>query len=160
MDFIRVAGSPDVLRVVHVGFMNTKLMNRHNTEEYIMPNDTLETAQVVNMSKGNTDYRVFVFVGVDHGTDTKKVTEILKKVASESERTVKDRPVRVHVTDVGASSINFRLAVYVDDVESFDKIAGELRELVNNEFAKNGINIPFPQLQVNFDNIDTDKGAA
>ncbi len=54
----------------------------------------------------------------------------------------------VRMTALEASSITIRLSIHVYDYNNSFSTDGVIREKVYNEFLKNGIEIPYPKLDV------------
>src|SRR5262249_52852454 len=60
----------------------------------------------------------------------------------------------VDLREFAASSINFMLYVFVDDISKTARVRTELSMAIFDAFAEAGIEIPFTQTDVNIRNID------
>ncbi|MBN1677825.1 MAG: mechanosensitive ion channel, partial [Candidatus Thermoplasmatota archaeon] len=88
-----------------------------------------------------------VEVGVAYGADVEKVEQILLEVASAHPNVLKEIgkvPV-VRFLKFGESSLDFGLYMWVDNFMNKWRVAHELKKQVYQRFAKEGIEIPFPQ---------------
>ncbi len=94
-------------------------------------------------------------VGVRYGTDTEKARQVILdaieplKTKDKYGRDILDpkRPVEVRFDGFGDNSVNLLIVLY-STVETHYTFASQVMEAVYNAFAKNGIEIPFPQRDV------------
>lgn len=160
-DLVRMNDSLDVLKVLEVGFMITRFKNWSNAEIFTMPNDKVVSSTIVNVTKGTRAYRVFIDVGVEYGTDVDKAKELMLEAAKEHAHVISDGSVdrpQVRLEQFGDSSLNMKLATYIDDFEDSYVYSGQLREAIYKKFKENGIVIAFPQLDINIKDMPGDKG--
>ena len=78
----------------------------------------------------------------------------IAEVAKANALVIEDPAPEVLFTDFGASTLDFQLRVHVQRVADLPAVRSQLRFAVNEAFATAGIEIAFPQLDVNL------KGAA
>jgi small-conductance mechanosensitive channel len=81
--------------------------------EVIVPNETFLTSAVTNDTKTNRLLRVLLTASYD--SNPKEVRKILKKVAQEHPDVQKQPKAEVFLMEFADSSINFQLAVWLDD---------------------------------------------
>lgn len=110
------------------------------------PNGALSNGNIINYSKKDIR-RVDLTVSAAYGTDVEKVKTLLMKLATENELILKDPAPFVALKEHGASSIDFVFRVWVNSGDYWTVNFG-LLENVYNAFAENGIEIPFPQMDV------------
>jgi len=92
-----------------------------------------------------------VYMNVAYENDTDLAQQLMKEVAMEHPNVISNGSVDLPSTRVTAfldSSIELRLTSYVYDFNDHGKISGELREAIFKTFKKNGITVPFPQMDV------------
>ncbi|WP_291326253.1 mechanosensitive ion channel domain-containing protein [Desulfovibrio sp. UCD-KL4C] len=132
--------------------IRTTLVETFESAVIMIPNSDLVTTQVTNWTKNNSILRRDILVGVAYGSDTELVRNTLLEVAKEHEH-VLDRPEPyVHFNDFGASSLDFILRVWIDDIDNTIKTISELRFAIDKYFRRDNIEIAFPQMDVHFKN--------
>ncbi|MFC1719556.1 mechanosensitive ion channel family protein [Pseudomonadota bacterium] len=122
--------------------------------DVIVPNSDLISGQVTNWTLGNTWGRAKVQVGVAYGSDVEAVIAILLDVASKHPEVFKGDPQvpdpYVLFLDFGDSSLDFELRAIIQNINRRLHVISDLNRAINTEFNKHGIEIPFPQRDVNF----------
>jgi len=122
--------------------------------EVIVPNGDLISKQVVNWTLSNRRRRVDIDVGVAYGSSPEEVIEILLETARQHPEVSGDPEPVVVFTSFGESSLDFQLKCWVERFELALSVASELRVAVNRALADAGIEIPFPQRDVNIRTSD------
>lgn len=148
-DLVEVKGVSG--KVVEIGARST-LINTRDEVSIIVPNSQFISEQVINESLSSSKTRYHVTVGVAYGSDVQKVQEILLKVANENQRVLKSPDPKVFFRDFGASSLDFRLSIWIADMWHYESILSELRFAIDAEFRKNHVEIPFQQVDLHFRN--------
>lgn len=120
----------------------------------ILPNSTLLSQAVVNLTHQDKSGRVEIRVGVAYGTDPEKVRQVLLDCANRHPAVVSWPKAVVAFADFGASSLDFILYAYLSDVEKRLSVASDLRFAIDKAFRENGIEIPFAQNDVHLRDID------
>ena len=123
----------------------TKLTTVDN-REVLIPNGSLANGTMVNVS-ANPTRRVDIAVGVSYSADLKLAQKILRDLGEKDAARLADQDVTVFVSELGASSVNLGLRVWVDAANYWD-CKWRLTENIKAEFDKAGIEIPFNQLDV------------
>jgi len=122
--------------------------------DVIVPNSDLISGQVTNWTLGNTWGRAKVDVGVAYGSDIENVIAILLDVAGKHPEVFKGNPQLpdpyVLFLNFGDSSLNFELRAIIHDINRRLHVISDINRAINAEFNKQGIEIPFPQRDVNF----------
>lgn len=114
----------------------------------IIPNATLLSSTLTNLTHGNNWTRQAVSVGVAYGTDVNKVTEILLECAKSNKKVLKVPAPYVLFQNFGTSSLDFELRCYSSNIWAGWSIPSELRYEINRRFIEEGIEIPFQQIVV------------
>jgi len=120
--------------------------------EVVVPNNNLIANDLINWTLSDNIKRVEIIVGTTYGSDPNKVLEILLGEVMKNENALKDPAPQALFSEFGDSSLNFKLRFWVN----FD-VALSTKSLVAigvyNEFAKQGIEIPFPQRDLHIKNM-------
>ncbi len=145
-----------VCEVKKVGLRSTTLYNTWDPLYFVMPNRHIADSKITNVLRPDPKYWVKINVGVAYGSDIELVKEILLRVAMEHPETMKDED---HLPwsrfmAFGDSALEFRVTAWVPDFEINYRVASELRETIDKEFRKHGVQIPFPQRDIWFRNHD------
>ena len=111
----------------------------------IIPNADLLSNSVMNWTHKDRYGRIEIPVGVAYGSDTAQVREILLGVARAHDRVLSWPEPFVLFRDFGASSLDFELRCFTDDVIYRLVIGSDLRYEIDQKFRETGIEIPFPQ---------------
>ena len=131
--------------VKEIGLVYTKMTTGDN-REVLIPNGSLANGNMINVS-ANPTRRVDITVGVGYTSDLKLAQKILRNLAEKDEARLADQDVTVFVSELGASSVNLGLRVWVDAADYWS-CKWRLTEQIKEEFDKAGIEIPFNQLDV------------
>jgi small conductance mechanosensitive channel len=123
------------------------VMRPFNGRTIVIPNSELSNKSLVNHTKEEV-IRLDVVASVAYGSDLDKVKEVLMGVIGEEPLIVYEpkAPV-VAVSELGNSSVDFSMWMWVK-VEDYWTVWLRIRENVYKAFYRNGITIPFPQLDV------------
>lgn len=115
----------------------------------IMPNSELINSAVGNWTHRNSLGRLDIPIGVAYGSDVGKVRDILSELAVNHEMVIKNPEPAVIFKDFGASSLDFELRMYLYDISNIMVVQNELRFAILEAFEREGIEIPFPQRDIN-----------
>ncbi|WP_108882860.1 DUF3772 domain-containing protein [Anderseniella sp. Alg231-50] len=115
----------------------------------IVPNSSLISDAVQNWTHGDLMGRCKVAVGVSYDADPQQVHDILVKCAHDHPRAMAYPQPSVLFKDFGASSLDFELRVFINDVNWVAFVASELRFSIHKALKEAGIEIPFPQRDIN-----------
>jgi potassium-dependent mechanosensitive channel len=120
----------------------------------IVPNSDLISGVVKNWMHSNLMGRVRVTVGVSYSADPEKVRDVLLKCAEEHPSVLREPQPRVYFHDFGASSLDFELRAYINNVDVSLITRSDLRFAIHKELKEAGIEIPFPQRDIHLRDID------
>ncbi len=133
--------------VFQIGLRSTKILTFDNTL-IILPNARLLSERITNLSYPDPVMRFKVDVGVAYGTDIEHAKRIMEKVALEHPDVLHDPPPKAHFIEFGESALNFTLMGRVNKYSNAWATQNQLREQIYKAFAEEGIEIPFPQMDV------------
>lgn len=120
----------------------------------IIPNSELLSGAVVNWTHRDKYGRLDIKVGVEYGSDTEKVRDILLACAKAHREILAWPAPHVLFKEFGDSALNFELRGYVVDVENRIHVASDLNFAIDKQFRAAGIEMPFPHRELTFRNID------
>jgi len=138
-DFVDVAGTTGTVREISLFF--TELATPDNIQ-VIVPNSDIWSNTITNYS-ANATRRVDLTFGVAYDSDLKEVDRVLHDVIGADARIHAEPEPFVKVTNLGDSSIDFTLRVWVDRGDWWETTCDLQRE-VKVGFDAAGIDIPFP----------------
>ncbi len=141
-----------VARVTDMGIRATIVRTR-DEEDLIVPNAVLVQQAVKNLTLSDKRYRVRITVGVAYQSDLVLVRKTLQETANSIPFKDGDEDPRVLLTDFGASSVEYEVAVYSSDPWNARLHQSELREAVWAAFQAAEIVISFPQVDVHADSV-------
>lgn len=142
-DFIEAQDHMGTVKEIQI--FNTILKTPDN-KTIIIPNGGLSTGTVVNFSAEPTR-RIDMTFGIGYGDDTGQGKSVIMKLIEADDRILKDPEPFVAVSELGDSSVNFAVRVWVN-VSDYWGVFFDMQEKIYNAFNKEGLNIPFPQMDV------------
>ncbi|HEY9036235.1 MAG TPA: mechanosensitive ion channel domain-containing protein [Pseudomonadales bacterium] len=144
-DFIEAAG---VMGFVDEISLFTTTIKTGDNKTVIVPNSDLLNANIINYTR-EPHRRIDMLIGVSYGADTQKTKQVFRDAVAAESRVLKDQKVDVALRELGASSVNYIVRVWVK-TEDYWAVHDDLLEAIKNRLDANGIGIPFPQMDVHF----------
>jgi len=142
-DFIDAQGYAGSVSEIQI--FNTILKTPDN-KTIIIPNGGLSTSSMVNYST-EEKRRVDWTVGVGYGDDLEHARSVIKKMCDDDSRIFKDPEVFIAVSELADSSVNFTVRAWVNAADYWS-VYFEMNENIYNTFNKEGLNIPYPQMDI------------
>ena len=145
-DYVEVAGYSGV--VEGIGVMSTVLRTWDNVVITI-PNKNIKNiwgAPIINYSRMPIR-RITLNIGVAYGTDLDRAIAVALSILKNHPKTLDDPEPQVVVTELGGSSINLQLRVWVKK-EDYGLAKAEIIKKIDEEFSRADIKIPYPQLDI------------
>ena len=146
-EYITAQGHSGTVHEIQI--FNTILKTPGNVT-IIVPNAELSNSSLTNYSK-EARRRVDWTVGIGYGDDVNKAKAVLRQLTDNDKRILKDPEVFIALSELGDSSVNLTMRAWVNAAD-FWAVFFEMNENIYNTFAKEGINIPFPQMDVHVHN--------
>ncbi|MGD1854419.1 MAG: mechanosensitive ion channel family protein [Leptolyngbyaceae cyanobacterium] len=115
----------------------------------IVPNSRFLEHDVVNWSHRNPLSRIHIPVGVAYSSKPETVKAILLEVGREHPQVMAAPAPEVFMMGFGDSSLDFELLVWIRRPQDHPKIRSDLNFAIASAFRKTGIEIPFPQRDIN-----------
>ncbi|OZA30502.1 MAG: mechanosensitive ion channel protein MscS, partial [Novosphingobium sp. 17-62-9] len=135
--------------VKKIGIRAVSVTTRDN-REYLIPNENLMTQQVENWSYSSREVAINIPIGVAYGSDLDKVEKLLLEAINSTPRVLPFPSPGVLLSGFGASSIDMTMIVWIDDPEGgVGNVKSDVLWRVWRLFKEHGVEIPFPQSDVN-----------
>ncbi|MFA9479210.1 mechanosensitive ion channel family protein [Phycisphaerales bacterium AB-hyl4] len=125
-------------------------MNTFDNRRIIMPNAQVFGAKIENMSH-HPVRRTDVPVGVDYSADIDKTRETLLAAVKSVEGQAPDKEPAVVLSGLGDSSVDWTVRVWAPAADLFPVREATIRA-IKYYLDEANISIPFPQMDVHFDN--------
>ncbi len=142
-DVVEVAGFTG--KVEEVGILST-LMSKPDGEIVYIPNRQVWGSPVVNYTR-RPIRRINVTIGVAYGTDLDKAVKVAIETIKSIDGVLDDPEPQVVVTELADSSINLSVRAWAKK-EDYWRVREEALKRIYNAFNREGIEIPYPQLDV------------
>ena len=116
--------------------------------EVIIPNGNLISNEVINWTLSDQRRRISVIVGVAYGSDIRHVSDLLKTILQNNDQVMKFPNPLVLFDEFGDSSLNFKLLFWTENFGDWMVVKSNVLFEINDVFAKENIEIPFPQRDI------------
>jgi small conductance mechanosensitive channel len=145
-DVVNVAGHAGKVDEIDL-FVTT--LDTPDNRRLIIPNGSIFGASIENVSH-HPRRRVDIAVGTDYGADIDRTREVLLEAAGSIEAVLLDPAPAVLLLELGSSSINWSVRVWVNAAD-FWPTRDALTRAIKYALDRAEICIPFPQMDVHFD---------
>lgn len=142
-DYIDAQGHSGSVNEIQI--FNTILKTPDN-KTIIIPNGGLSTGSMINYSTEPRRRVDFVF-GIGYGDDVDKARAVIQKLIDGDDRILKDPAPFIAVSELADSSVNLVVRVWAE-ASNYWGIYFDMHEKVYKTFDKEGLNIPFPQMDL------------
>ena len=150
-DFIETQGFSGTVSEVNI--VSTKLTTTDN-RVIVLPNGSLSSGTINNISQ-NPIRRLEWKIGVEYGSDIDVARKVILEILNKDSRVLhgKDAPDEpyIRLSALLDSSVEIQARCWVRTNDYWD-LLWEVNELIYKELPKNGIDFPFPQLDVHLHN--------
>ncbi len=144
-DWVIMNGTEGKIKQINIRSTEMESFNRTSV---IVPNATLLSSSIVNLTHGDNISRQSVTVGVAYGSDVEKVRKILLECATKHKYVMKNPAPYVIFKDFSECCLTFELRCYTNDIWKGWIVPSDLRFEINKRFIEEGIEIPFPQVVI------------
>ena len=135
-------------KVARIRIRATTLANPDH-KEVIIPNKEFITGNVVNWTLSDRMLRLTTRVGVAYGSNPAEVQRLLLEAARSHPNIAREPAPQASLEEFGDSSLNFVLFSHVVDMDLQWAVRHELNTAIDKKLREHGIEIPFPQQDVN-----------
>jgi len=143
-----------MIRVKKIGFRGT-IARSKDEKDILIPNSLLIQERIANYTFRDPLCRVWTFVGVNYSSDLKKTRDVLESVCINFAGLSERHAPQVLLTDFGASSVNYKISVWIEDPWQSGRFKSDLNEAIWKGLNEANIEIAYPQLDVHFDDHST-----
>lgn len=137
-------------KVKAVGIMSTELLTLDN-QLITIPNKLVWGSSIVNMTRMPTR-RVSVDVGISYSSNLEKAIGIALNLMKTHPLVLQEPEPAVVTTELADSSVNLQLRAWTKTGD-FASVKNNLTAGISEAYNREGIEIPFPQLDINIKEI-------
>lgn len=142
-DFIDAVGYSGTIHSIQI--FNTYLKTADN-KTIIIPNGQLANSSMTNYST-EPRRRVDWTFGVGYGDNAELTKQIIRDLIDADDRILSDPEPFIALSELADSSVNFVARAWVEAGDYWG-VYFDMNEKVYKKFAEEGLNIPFPQMDV------------
>ena len=142
-DIISIGG--EMSEVKELGIRATNVQVIRDNSEKIIPNQLFFTEEVTTDTGSDRLVARHLRVGTSYDTNPQKVLDVLLQIADQHPRVLKEPAPLAFFIGFGDSSLDFELRFWLDDPLLTKPVTSELGCAIWEAFAKNNIEIPYPQ---------------
>ncbi len=145
-DVIDVNGGIGTVEKVNI---RSTTVRTNDNVEVVIPNDVFLTTEVTTFTKTNNRLRIQLPFGVSYASSPHHVKEIAQSVAAKHHQVLAEPTPHLFFRGFGDSSLDFQLAAWIEQPEHAKVIESDLYYMLWDAFEEHGIEIPFPQRDLN-----------
>ncbi|RLA24266.1 MAG: mechanosensitive ion channel protein MscS [Gammaproteobacteria bacterium] len=135
-------------RVTRIQMRATTIMD-WDQKELIVPNKTFITNQLVNWTLTDPVTRLVIPIGISYGSDIDLAYRTISETVCTTPLVLKEPKPSIYFIGFGDSSLDFTIRVYVNELANRLPVTHDLHVRLTEALRKEGIEIPFPQRDVN-----------
>lgn len=144
-DYIKEDNKGNEGTVTDIQLFYTKLRTI-DEKVVVLPNGTLANTSLTNVSECPIR-RLILNIGISYTSDIKKAKDVIRNVVDGCALVLHDRDVQIYVDGLEDSQVTIGLRCMVNNADYF-QAKWDITETIKLELEKNGIEIPFPQMDV------------
>lgn len=148
-DFIVAQGYSGTVKEIQIF---TTILTTLDNRIIIMPNGAITSGPIENLTAPG-ERKVPMVFGISYTDDIDKAREVIQQVADACPYISHDKPVDILVSELGDSSVNFAVRPWCKTADYWN-VHFYMHEHIKKEFDKNGVSIPFPQMDVHLDKVN------
>ncbi|MFO4723860.1 small-conductance mechanosensitive channel MscS [Vibrio cholerae] len=141
-----VAGSVDSIQIFQT------VLKSPDNKMVVVPNSAVIGGAITNYSRHETR-RVDMVIGVSYKSDLQKTKHVLRETLEKDPRILKDPDMTIGVLTLADSSINFVVRPWCK-TEDYWAVYFDSMQAIKEALDANGIEIPFPQMDVHLNKIN------
>lgn len=145
-DYVEAQGQAGTIKEIRL--FNTVITTYDHKTVYI-PNNTISSGIINNYSQEPLR-RVDWNITISYGDDVAVARRVLLDMMKADDRIKSDPTPVVYVSSLGDNSVNLSARGWVNNADYWGAFF-DLNERIYNELPHHGLNFPFPQLQLHYD---------
>ncbi len=149
-DIVTVDGIDGVVSRIQI---RATTITNWDRKEYIVPNKSFITGNVLNWTLSNPINRIVINVGIAYGSDTERARELLLIAAKEHPNVLDDPAPIASFEGFGDNALNFSLRCFIPNLDNRLATITEMHHAIDEAFRKAKISIAFPQRDVHLDQM-------
>ncbi|MGF1732064.1 small-conductance mechanosensitive channel MscS [Photobacterium kasasachensis] len=149
-DYVEIGGVAGSVESIQI--FSTVLCTPDN-KMVVVPNGAVIGSAITNYSHHKTR-RIDFVIGVSYDADLKKTKEVLTRVVNAESRVLKDPESTIGVVALADSSVNFVVRPWVNTVDYWG-VYFDLLQAIKEELDKENIGIPYPQMDVHLNKLES-----
>ena len=139
-----------MVKVKRIGFRATVVRTK-DEKDVLFPNSHLVQNKVANYTYRDSICRVWTSVGVSYDSDLTQVNTVLENVCEKLPNLSNQHAPEVHLTEFGASSINYKISVWTEDPWETGEVKSQLIQAIWRGLREAGVVIAYPQLDIHLE---------
>ena len=116
-------------------------------EVVVIPNGQVVSANIINYTR-LPERRLDLVVNVGYDSDIQQVYQVLRAAVNKTDNILTNKAPTIRLDMLDASSMNFNVLVWTLNA-NYGSVKAALLENIKNGLTENGINIPYPTMDVN-----------
>ncbi|KES18880.1 Small-conductance mechanosensitive channel [Gilliamella apicola SCGC AB-598-I20] len=116
-------------------------------EVVVIPNGQVVSANIINYTR-LPERRLDLVVNVGYDSDIQQVYQVLRAAVNKTDNILTSKAPTIRLDMLDASSMNFNVLVWTLNA-NYGSVKASLLENIKNGLTENGINIPYPTMDVN-----------
>nr|WP_246664005.1 mechanosensitive ion channel family protein [Phyllobacterium sp. SYP-B3895] len=152
-DWIETGGVGGIVKKISVRATEVETFQR---QSLIIPNSSFINGSVGNWTHRNKLGRVDIAIGVSHKVDPRRVHDLLMEIARSHPLVLKNPEPFVAFSAILDSTMQFEIRVHLADLSNSGTVQNDVRFAIIDRFSEEGIEIPYPQRDVNLHLEDAD----
>ena len=138
--------------VARIRMRATTIVN-WDRQELIIPNKDLITGKLLNWTLSDTTNRIFIHVGVAYGSDPEKACSLITAICKSHPNVLTEPAPNVSFDKFDESSLRLTLRAFLASLDVRLQTLHELNSTIHREFVAEGIEIAFPQRDLNIRSV-------
>jgi len=149
-DVVTIGGETGTVAAIS---MFATILHTPDNKVVTVPNTAVTSGNITNFSAQATR-RLDLTFGIGYDDDLKLAKSVLEDIIRSDERVLVDPEPFVGVRELGDSSVNFAFRPWVKS-EDYWAVHFDMMEKVKLTFDEKGISIPYPQMDIHLNKIES-----
>ncbi len=140
--------SSNITGVVEEITMRQTIIRLFDNNRLIVPNSVINKEILMNSNIRDSKSGNFLEVEVSYDSDLDKAMELIQKIIRAHPMVVDKEQIKILIKDFSANGVILKTAVYTKDVNDNFVACSDIRRQILKQFAENGIEIPYPHMDI------------